>query len=187
MVILQQKRVTAMRITIKQLKGLIREAMEQTTQQPDSDYDEKEDLYSTYSDMYKSMYGIRPRWLSFDAAKVEDLRDMVAKLEQDFTAELKVREEEAKRAEEYYQELQNKREEETKSAAELAAMGAPAGHEHLEDLPSKSGMGRRITESLKTAVREALKGDQTDLDVAKPKGKLTAADFKKLGKKKQTK
>lgn len=38
-----------------------------------------------------------------------------------------------------------------------------------------------------SSVMEQLKGGQSKLDVAKPKGKLTAADFKKLGQKKSSK
>ncbi len=48
--------------------------------------------------------------------------------------------------------------------------------------------GRDITEGRGDELEEALKGGQKKLDVAEPKGKLDAADFKKLrSKKKETK
>jgi hypothetical protein len=37
-----------------------------------------------------------------------------------------------------------------------------------------------ISDSLISAVSEALKGGQVKIDVAEPKGKITGADFKKL-------
>jgi len=64
-----------MRISIKQLKQLIRESS--------SDYTRKEEIASEYSDAYKDRYGIRPHHLTmddWDAMSVEDaeqkLRDL---------------------------------------------------------------------------------------------------------------
>lgn len=53
-----------------------------------------------------------------------------------------------------------------------------------KDGNKKEPMKKAVKDS---KVKEALKGGQKKLDVAKPKGKLTGADFKALGKKKKVK
>jgi hypothetical protein len=68
-----------MRITIKQLKKLIRETVEdidpmELEHQASNLPSEKEDLFQLYSDMYKEMYNIRPRWLRSDDTSEDELR-----------------------------------------------------------------------------------------------------------------
>lgn len=187
-----------MRITIKQLKKLIRETVEdidpmELEHQASNLPSEKEDLFQLYSDMYKEMYNIRPRWLRLDDTSEDELRAMINDLDQHYEEEIKAREQESKEAEEYYHQLEKEREEAEKAKAELSALGYEG--EDLENLPMRSGMGKRLAESIKKAVREALKeeeetkvkGDQKKLDKAPPFGKLTGADFKKLGKKSKEK
>jgi len=185
-----------MRITVKQLKQLIRETVEDIDpmdleRQAENLPSKKEDLFQLYSDMYKEMYNIRPRWLRMDEVSEDELAAMIEHLEQHYAEEIKARAQEAKEEEEFFKELQKEREEADKAKAELAAMGYEG--EDLENLPMKSGMGRRLAESIKKAVREAikeeeeLKGDQKKLDKAPPFGKLTGADFKALGKKSKRK
>lgn len=183
-----------MRITVKQLKSLIREAMEdidpmelERQAQGLERMSKKEDLFQLYSDMYKEMYNIRPRWLRMNDVSEDELRAMIDHLDSRYEQEIEQRQKEAKEEEEYYKELQKEREEADKAKAELAALGYE--DEDLENLPKRSGMGR-VLESIKKTVRQALKeeetkvkGDQDELDVAPPFGKLTGADFKKLGKK----
>lgn len=187
-----------MRITVKQLKKLIRETVEdidpmdlERQAQGIAGMSKKQDLFQLYSDMHKEMYNIRPRWLRMDDVSEDELRDMVDHLDSRYEQEIDARRQEAKEEEEYYKEIEKKREEADEAKAELAALGYEG--EDLENLPKRSGMGR-VMESIKKAVREALKeeetkvkGDQDELDVAPPFGKLTGADFKKLGKKSKKK
>jgi len=154
-----------MRITIKQLKKLIRETVEDIDpmdleRQAGNLPSKKEDLFQLYSDMYKEMYNIRPRWLRMDDVSEDELRAMINDLDQHYEEEIKARERESKEAEEYYHQLEKEREEAEKAKAELAAMGYE-GMEDLENLPMRSGMGKRLAESIKKAVREALKEEET--------------------------
>jgi hypothetical protein len=51
-----------MRITVKELRRLLREV------------DERDELASIYSDVYKEKYGIRPRGMDFSQMSLEDLK-----------------------------------------------------------------------------------------------------------------
>ncbi len=51
-----------MRITVKELRRLLREV------------DERDELASIYSDVYKEKYGIRPRGMDFSQISLEDLK-----------------------------------------------------------------------------------------------------------------
>ena len=86
-----------MRITIKQLKKLIRETVEdidpmELEHQASNLPSEKEDLFQLYSDMYKEMYNIRPRWLRLDDTSEDELRAMINDLDQHYEEEIKARE-----------------------------------------------------------------------------------------------
>ena len=178
-----------MRITVKQLKRLIRETVEDIDpmdlerQAHYSTGMEKQDLFDLYSDMYKEMYNIRPRWLKLEEVSEDQLRALIEHLEERYEEEIKSRQREAQDQERFFNELEKEREKEDKAKKQLADLG----YEDLENLPRRSGMGKRLRESIKKAVREALKGDQDELDVAPPFGKLTGDDFKKLGKKSKKK
>ena len=178
-----------MRITVKQLKRLIRETVEDIDpmdlerQAHYSTGMEKQDLFDLYSDMYKEMYNIRPRWLKLEEVSEDQLRALIEHLEERYEEEIKSRQREAQDQERFFNELEKEREKEDKAKKELADLG----YEDLENLPRRSGMGKRLRESIKKAVHEALKGDQDELDVAPPFGKLTGDDFEKLGKKSKKK
>lgn len=150
-----------MRITVKQLKNLVREAVEDM--KPYSDmYEEitdKEDLFQLYSDMYKEMHNIPPS-LDIEEVTEDQLRALIKKLEQHYKEEA----------------------EEAAQKAKERALKKISGYENLEDLPQRSGMRKRLEETIKSIVREAVKGKQKKLDVAPPFGKLDKHDFKKLGK-----
>lgn len=152
-----------MRITVKQLKQLIRETVEDINpmdlkRQAENLPSKKKDLFQLYSDMYKEMYGIRPHWLEgwLEEVSEDELRAMIEHLEQRYEREIEARKREAEEEEKFYEKLQKEREEADKERAELAAMGYE-GMEDLENLPSRSGMGRRLAESIKKAVRDSLK------------------------------
>lgn len=183
-----------MQITLKQLKELIREAVEDIDpmdleRQAENLPSKKEDMFQLYSDMYKELYNIRPRWLRMDDVSEDELAAMIDHLEQNYSQVIKAREQEAKEEEAFFKKLQKEfqkeREEEDKAKAELVALGYEG--DDLENLPRKSGMGKRLRESIKKTVSEVLKGDQDELDVAPPFGKLTGDDFKELGKKSKKK
>lgn len=181
-----------MRITVNQLKSLIRETvenidpMELERQARDvSSISKKEDLFQLYSDMHQEMYNIRPRWLKLQEVSEDELQSLIEHLEEHYEQEIKSRQREAQGQERFFNELEREREKEDKAKKELADLGYE--DEELDKLPRKSGMGKRLRESIKKAVSEALKGDQDELDVAPPFGKLTGDDFKKLGKKSKKK
>lgn len=182
-----------MRITVKQLKKLIRETIEDIDpmdleRQAQNLPSKKEDLFQLYSDMYKEMYNIRPRWLRMDDVSEDELADMVDHLEQHYAEEIKAREQESKEEEAFFKELEKEREQADKAKAALIALGYEG--DDLEKLPKRSGMGRvmeSIKKTVRKAIKEELKGDQDELDVAPPFGKLTGDDFEKLGEKSKKK
>jgi hypothetical protein len=55
----------------------------------DQSDDRKEDLYSLYSDMYKEINGVRPRWVRPEELSVEDLEMMVKDLQNDIDVSIK--------------------------------------------------------------------------------------------------
>lgn len=182
-----------MRITVKQLKNLVREAVEdldpmdlEREAKNASKMDKKEDLFQLYSDMYKEMYNVRPRWLKLEEVTEDELRALIEKLEEDYPHEMEERKREAEQQERFFHELEREHEKEEKAKEELEKFG----YEDLEDLPKKSGMRKQLEETIKNIVREAVKekeekkpkGKQKKLDVAPPFGKLDKHDFKKLGK-----
>jgi len=131
------------KITVNQLKRLIREAMEENMS-------DKNELLSVYSDMYKELYNIRPRWLHPDDVSVEQLRDMVAHLEEIYPREMERRKQEEEKEKEYFEQMTKKHEDEARETTELGLEG-----DDEEALPMRSGMGRRLSESLKSAVLES--------------------------------
>ena len=175
-----------MRITVKQLKNLVREAVEDLDPmdlERQAHYltgMEKQDLFDLYSDMYKEMHNIRPRWLDIENVTEDQLRALIKHLEERYEEEMKSRQREAEEEERFFNELERERKKEDKAKEELEKFG----YEDLEDLPKKSGMRKRLEETIKNIVREAVKpkGKQKKLDVAPPFGKLDKHDFKKLGK-----
>lgn len=171
-----------MRITVRQLKNLVREAVEDLDPmdlERQAHYltgMEKQDLFDLYSDMYKEMYNIRPRWLDIENVTEDQLRALIEKLEEDYSHEIQERKREAEEQERYFHELEREHEK---------------GYEDLDKLPKRSGMKKRLEETIKSIVYEAVKkeeekkkpkGRQKKLDVAPPFGKLDKHDFQRLGK-----
>lgn len=152
------------KLTVKQLKRLVREAIDEIDP---SELDrkakyvdtisDKDDLISLYSDMYKELYNIRPRWIRSENVSEEQLRALIAHLEEIYPREMEQRKREAEEEERYFEKLSKKFEDEDKRAEDAKKELGSLGYEDLEDLPKRSGMRRRLGESLKTIVREAIK------------------------------
>lgn len=183
-----------MRITVKQLKNLVREAVEDLDPmdlERQAHYltgMEKQDLFDLYSDMYKEMHNIRPRWLDIENVTEDQLRALIKHLEERYEEEMKSRQREAEEEERFFNELERERKKEDKAKEELEKFG----YEDLDKLPKRSGMKKRLEETIKSIVYEAVKkeeekkkpkGRQKKLDVAPPFGKLDRHDFEELGKK----
>jgi hypothetical protein len=150
------------KLNVKQLKAYIAEAMDDLDPM-DLDkkakdvekVSKKDDLIVLYSDMYKELYNIRPRWLRSEDVSEEQLREMIAHLEEIYPREMEQRKREAEEEERYFEKLSKKFEDEDKREKEAKEDLKDLGYEDLENLPKRSGMGRRLDESLKTIVREA--------------------------------
>ena len=112
---------------------------------PESYEKELESLNGIYSDTYKEMYGIRPRWMHFN--KVEDaeaaLEDLYAR--QDWDAQVDQYEDE-------FFDIDH-----TLDTQEQELQPGPYDREHL---PKYSGMGRRaeeLQENLKLRLRRIIR------------------------------
>jgi hypothetical protein len=143
------------KLTVNQLKRLVREAIDEIDPMDlerqakgVEKMSNKDELLGLYSDMYKELYNIRPRWLKRDVSE-EQLRDMIAHLEEIYPREMERRKQEEEKEIEYFEQMIKKHEEEAREKAELGVVG-----DDEEALPMRSGMGRRLSESLKTIVRE---------------------------------
>jgi len=66
-----------MKISIKTLKRLIKEA--QNLEYPNTP-DERDEIASIYSDVYKEKYGIRPRHIDWEGVSVEEAQAMLDQL-----------------------------------------------------------------------------------------------------------
>lgn len=133
-----------MRLTVKQFKNLIREAMEEMGK-VDSDLMDmsRDELLSLYSDMYKEQHNIRPRGLgeySDDELRgmVQDLRDTPYEAESDVVD---------------YEDMIKWGQEQADRHHEFEQMKVP---EEGEEFPGHEGMGRRLTESLSVLIQEVL-------------------------------
>jgi len=165
------------KLNVKQLKAYIAEAMDDLDPM-DLDkkakdvekVSKKDDLIGLYSDMYKELYNIRPRWLRSEEVSEEQLREMIAHLEEIYPREMEQRKREAEEEERYFEKLSKKFEEEDEREKEAKEDLKNLGYEDLENLPKRSGMKRRLGENLKTIVREAYEtacmecGYEEDLD-----------------------
>jgi len=136
-----------MKLSVKQLKHLVRESAEEMgLSSSNQDHDQ---LSSIYSDVYKEKYGTRPRhddleqgMSTVDYSHDEEMEDLIDQHGHD-----------ADKAEREFMAA-NKEDD---------LMRTP---EEGEDLSSRSGMGRRLAESLKLVVREAIEecGYEESLD-----------------------
>ena len=104
-----------MQITLKQLKELIREAVEDIDpmdleRQAENLPSKKEDLFQLYSDMHKEMYNIRPHWLKLKEVSEDELQSLIEHLEEHYEEEIKSRQREAQEQERFFNELEKERE-----------------------------------------------------------------------------
>ena len=141
-----------MKLSVKQLKQLVRESAEEMgLSSSNQDHDQ---LSSIYSDVYKEKYGTRPRHVDFSKYSAEELQKMVDDLEQEMsTVDYSHDEEMEDLIDQHGHDADEANREAMAAEKEDQLMRTP---EEGEDLSSRSGMGRRLAESLKLVVREAI-------------------------------
>ena len=151
-----------MKLSVKQLKQLVRESAEEMgLSSSNQDHDQ---LSSIYSDVYKEKYGTRPRHVDFGKYSTEELQKMVDDLEQEMsTVDYSHDEEMEDLIDQHGHDADEADREAMARQEEDDLMRTP---EKGEDLSSRSGMGRRLAESLKLVVREAIEecGYEESLD-----------------------
>lgn len=134
-----------MKLSVKLLKQLVRESVEEMDQQDHGQ------LASIYSDSYKERYGVRPRHMDFSKYSEEELQDMIDDIEQDSHHSDHLSHEEDIMDQHGHDH-----------SGEFEDYTNVIGTEEGEDLPSHSGMGRRLSESLKLVIREAIEENTVD-------------------------
>jgi hypothetical protein len=99
------------KLTVNQLKRLVREAIDEIDPMDlerqakgVEKMSNKDELLGLYSDMYKELYNIRPRWLKRDVSE-EQLRDMIAHLEEIYPREMERRKQEEEKEIEYFEQM----------------------------------------------------------------------------------
>lgn len=139
-----------MKLTVKQLKNLIREAMEEM-KELDSDLMDmsRDELLSLYSDMYKEQHNIRPRGLG--EYSEDELRGMVQNLRDTPFHDEHDESDIADFAD--YEDMKKWGQEQADRHHEFEQMKVP---EEGEEFPGHEGMGRRLTESLSVLIQEVL-------------------------------
>lgn len=151
-----------MKLSVKQLKQLIRESVEEMELSLPSDQDHDQ-LASIYSDVYKERYGILPRHMDFSKYSTEELQKMVDDMEKETVHHARndySHEEEMEDLIDQHGHEADEAEREFMAAKkEDELMRTP---EEGEELPQHSGMGRRLAESLKLVIREALEEEAVD-------------------------
>lgn len=145
-----------MKLSVKLLKQLVRESVEEMGQQ---DHGQLSDIYS---DVYKERYGVRPRHMDFSKYSEEELQDMIDDIEQDshHSDHLSPEEEFEDMMDQHGHDADNAEREFMAGEKEHGLMLSP--EEGEEDLPSHSGMGRRLSENLKLVIREAIEENTVD-------------------------
>lgn len=152
-----------MKLSAKQLKQLVRESVEEMDLSSSSSQDHGQ-LSSIYSDLYKERHGIRPRHMDFSKFSEEELQKMVDDMEEEMsTVDYSHDEEMEDMIDQHGHEADEADREAMARQEEDDLMRTP---EEGEDLSSRSGMGRRLAESLKLVVREAIEecGYEESLD-----------------------
>jgi hypothetical protein len=112
-------------------------------------------LSAIYSDVYKERYGVRPRHMDFSKYSEEEIQDMIDDIEQDshHGDHLSHEEEFEDMMDQHGHDADNAEHEFMAGEKEHGLMLSP---EEGEDLPFRSGMGRRLSESLKLVIREVI-------------------------------
>jgi len=149
-----------MKLSVKQLKHLVRESAEEMGLS--SSNQDHGQLSAIYSDVYKERYGVRPRHMDFSKYSEEEIQDMIDDIEQDSHHGDHLSHEEDM-MDQHGHDADNAEHEFMADEKEHGLMLSP---EEGEDLPFRSGMGRRLAESLKLVVREAIEecGYEESLD-----------------------
>lgn len=144
-----------MKLSVKLLKQLVRESVEEMDQQDHGQ------LSAIYSDVYQERYGVRPRHMDFSKYSEEELQDMIDDIEQDshHSDHLSHEEEMEDMIDPHGHDADDAEREFMAGEKENGLMLSP---EKGEDLPSRSGMGRRLSESLKLVIREAIEENTVD-------------------------
>lgn len=120
--------------------------------EPPSD---REAMESLYSDMYKELHNIRPRWVDFENLSDSKLRKMILDLQDDIDASFESEQFDREREEEY-----------VARERDIEELEPSAEEEELERLPKHMGMGRgagleetyidNMKEEVRALVREVL-------------------------------
>lgn len=144
-----------MKLSVKLLKQLVRESVEEMDQQDHGQ------LSAIYSDVYKERYGVRPRHMDFSKYSEEELQDMIDDIEQDshHGDHLSHEEEMEDMIDQHGHDADDA---ERDHSGKFEDYTNVIGTEEGEDLPSHSGMGRRLSESLKLVIREAIEENTVD-------------------------
>jgi hypothetical protein len=148
---------------------------------PGEDQDEKtkDRLYDIYSDMYKELNNIRPRWVRPEELSVKDLQMMIDELQDDINRSLE--DDEAFKTPEGYEdeplppqdefEFMPQDYEESEEEREIRELQPSAEEEEYERLPKQMGMSRgasldetyidglksgKLEEAIRSLVREVL-------------------------------
>ena len=155
-----------MKLSVKQLKQLVRESVEEMDLSSSSSQDHDQ-LSSIYSDLYKERHGIRPRHMDFSKFSEEELQKMVDDMEKEIVHHARndysYEEEMEDMIDQHGHEADEADREAMAKQKEDDLMRTP---EEGEDFPRHSGMGRRLAESLKLVIREAIEecGYEENLD-----------------------
>ena len=133
----------------------------------DQDEETKDHLYDIYSDMYKELNNIRPRWVRPEELSVKDLRMMIDELQDDINRSLE--DDEAFKTPEGYEdeplppqedefEFMNQDYEESEEERDIRELQPSAEEEEYELLPMRMGMGRgaSLEEAIRSLVHEVL-------------------------------
>ena len=134
-----------MKLSVKLLKQLVRESVEEMDQQDHGQ------LSAIYSDVYKERYGVRPRHMDFSKYSEEEIQDMIDDIEQD-----------SHHGDHLSHEEDMMDQHGHGHSGKFEDYTNVKGTEEGEDLPSRSGMGRRLSESLKLVIREAIEENTVD-------------------------
>ena len=142
-----------MKLTVRQLRQLVRESVEEMDQQDHGQ------LSSIYSDVYKEKYGTRPRHVDFNKYSTEELQKMVDDLEQEMSTVDYSPDEEMEDLIDQHghdaDEAERGRDQDG-NVRLFKPYENVKGTEEGEDLSSRSGMGRRLSENLKLVIREVI-------------------------------
>ena len=115
----------------------------------------KDILGQTYSDYYKDLHGIRPRWVDMTNMSVDDIQELIDDLDEEAKA-MNPPQRDPDWWEDRDKENQPGWSDEMMAAIEVAPNSVPKEYLEYENMPGRSGMGRR-TESLMRLTKQQLR------------------------------